>query len=198
MDPRVAFFDQEAQTWETRCYSEPVRARLVPLVEMFHIQRGARVLDMGTGTGILHSYLLEAVGETGQVVAFDLSFQMLQKVRKKPHSAHLVYFQASAMELPLQNNLFDLIICFATFPHFADKQAALREMARVAKRGAEVTIAHLLSRDELWRHHSTHPAVAQDRLPEDDAMRRLFVAAGLTTPDIHDEPGLYLARATKI
>jgi len=68
----------------------------------------------------------------------------------------------------------------------------------VAKRGAEIVVAHLLSRDELWRHHSTHPAVAQDRLPDADMMRQLCIAAGLTIPDIRDEPGLYLARAAKL
>lgn len=164
---------------------------------MFHIRRGACLLDMGTGTGILHPYLLDAIGETGRVVAFDLSFQMLKEARKKPPSPRLFCFQAHAMELPLQSNRFDQIICFAAFPHFTDKQHVLKEVARVAKQGAEVVIAHLLSREKLLQRHKTHPAVAQDRLPEAEDMRQLFWKAGFTILEIRDEPGLYLARAVK-
>jgi hypothetical protein len=58
MDPRAEFFDQRAPTWEEQCYPDPVRARLIPLVVMFHIRRGVCLFDMGTGTGILHPYLL--------------------------------------------------------------------------------------------------------------------------------------------
>jgi ubiquinone/menaquinone biosynthesis C-methylase UbiE len=135
MDPRAEFFDQHAKTWEKQCYPESVRARLSPLVEMFHIRRGACLLDMGTGTGILHPYLLNAVGENGCVMAFDLSFQMLKEARKKPPCPRLFCFQAHAMELPLQSNRFDQIICFATFPHFTHKQRALKEMAGLQNKG---------------------------------------------------------------
>ena len=197
MDPRAEFFDQRAPTWEEQCYPDPVRTRLIPLVEMFCIRRGVCLLDMGTGTGILHPYLLNAVGETGRVVAFDLSFQMLKEARKKPSSLHLLCVRATAMALPFHSQQFDQVVCFAAFPHFARKHDALCEMARVAKSGADVVIAHLLSREELSQHHSTHPAVAQDRLPEAGDMRQLLWEAGFTIPDIRDEPGLYLVRAVK-
>lgn len=197
MDPRAEFFDQHATTWEEECYSDPVRARLPLLVEMFHIRRGVCLLDMGAGTGILHPYLLDAVGETGRVVAFDLSFQMLKEARKKPSSSYLLCVRATAMALPFHSHWFDQVVCFAAFPHFARKQDALREMARVAKRGAEVMIAHLLSREELSQHHNGRPAVAQDRLPEAEGMRQLFWEVGFTIPDIRNEPGLYFARAVK-
>jgi ubiquinone/menaquinone biosynthesis C-methylase UbiE len=197
MDPRAEFFDQHAKTWEEQCYPDPVRARLAPLVEMFHLRRGVYLLDMGTGTGILHPYLVDAVGETGRVVAFDLSFQMLKEARKKPSASCLLCVRATAMALPFHSQQFDQIVCFAAFPHFARKQDALCEMARVAKHGANVVIAHLLSREELSQHHNTHPAVAQDRLPEAEDMCQLLREAGFTIPEIRDEPGLYLARAVK-
>ena len=197
MDPRAEFFDQQANTWEEQCYPAPVRARLASLVESFHLRPGTQVLDMGTGTGILHPYLLEAVGTIGRIAVCDLSFQMLKEARKKPYAPQILCFQASAMELPLPSGSFDQVICFAAFPHFAHKLRAMQEMARVTKTGGELVIAHLLSREGLLQHHKTHPAVAQDCLPEADDMRRLFREAGFTTPDIRNEPGLYFASAVK-
>ena len=197
MDPRAEFFDQHAGAWEERCYPDEVRARLAPLVEKFRLHRGACILEMGTGTGILHPYLVNALGENGYVAAFDLSFQMLKEAIKKPRRQNLSCVQATAMALPFHQGDFDQIVCFAAFPHFADKQSALHEMARVVKPGGEVVVAHLLSRKELLAHHKTHPAVADDRLPDNETMRQLFKTAGFTNPDITDEPGLYLARAVK-
>ncbi len=70
-------------------------------------------------------------------------------------------------------------------------------MARVAQKGAPVIIAHLMSRDELLKHHGNHCPVAGDTVPEAADMRRMCRSAGLTDPQITDKPGFYLARALK-
>ena len=75
-----------------------------------------------------------------------------------------------AMRLPFRARCFDAVVCFAAFPHFEDKGQALKEMARVARPGAPLLIAHLLSRSELLAHHGTHSAVAGDALPEESRM----------------------------
>ena len=191
------FFDLLADTWEDQSFPMETRKRVSELVVAFGIKKGARVLDVGTGTGILHPYLLEAVGKSGQVFAFDYSFKMLKEATQKPSKLNLLCFQASAMAVPLTNNLFDYIICFAAFPHFANHIQALQEMARVAKKGAEIFIAHLMSRDELLKHHGSHSPVAGDTVPDAADMRRMCQSAGLTDPQITERPGFYLARALK-
>ena len=197
MKKKNKFFDQLADSWEDQSFPLDTRKRVSELVVAFGIKKGARVLDVGTGTGILHPYLLEAVGKSGQVFAFDYSFKMLKEAKQKPSKLNLFCFQASAMAVPLPNNLFDYIICFAAFPHFDHKFMALQEMARVAKKGAEVFIAHLMSRAELIKHHGSHSPVAGDTVPEEMDMRRMCKSAGLTDPQITEKPGLYLARALK-
>ena len=191
------FFDQIAGTWEDKNFQLETRKRVSELIVSFGIKKGASVLDVGTGTGILHPYLLEAVGNSGQVIAFDYSFKMLKKAKQKPSQLNLLCFQASAMAVPLPNKLFDYIICFAAFPHFANQTKALQEMARVAKKGAVVIIAHLLSRDELIEHHGSYSPVAGDTVPEEREMRRMFQQAGFTAAKITNRPGLYLTKGIK-
>ena len=73
MKKKKEFFDQLADTWEDQSFPLEIRKRVAELVVAFGIKKGARVLDVGTGTGILHPYLLEAVGKSGKVFAFDYS-----------------------------------------------------------------------------------------------------------------------------
>ena len=101
------------------------------------------------------------------------------------------------MAVPLPARLCDTIVCFAAFPHFANQLKALQEMARVAQKGAPVIIAHLMSRDELLKHHGSHSPVAGDTVPEELDMWSMFQSAGLTDPQITERPGFYLARALK-
>ena len=197
MKKKKEFFEQLADTWEDQSFPPETRKRVAELAATFGIQEGDQVLDVATGTGILHPYLLRAVGESGRVFAFDYSYKMLQQAKKKPIGANLNCFQASAMAIPLPAGLCDTIVCFAAFAHFADQLKALQEMARVAKLGAAVIVAHLMSRDELIKHHGLHSPVAGDTVPKAADMRRMCRSAGLTEPQINDMPGLYLARAQK-
>jgi ubiquinone/menaquinone biosynthesis C-methylase UbiE len=191
------FFDQLASTWEAESFPPETRKKLEALVDTFEIQGGARVLDAGTGTGILHPLLLRAVGETGWVLAFDLSYEMIARAAKKTAPASLLCLQADSAKLPLASDTFDHIVCFAAFPHFADQRCALQEMARVAKKDGQLVIAHLMSRAEIAHHHDSHPSVAGDHLPKESRLRRMLSDAGWRAMEITDEPGQYLARANK-
>lgn len=192
-----SFFDEKAYNWEEEHYPPEVRKRLESLLDTFPIQRGQKVLDVGTGTGVLLPYLVERVGSEGIIFGFDLSFNMVREASKKNLPQKVYLLQGDVHNLPFKDSYFDLVICFAAFPHFRDPQTALREMARVLEKGSELIIAHLMSREELKRHHGTHRAVERDILPDEDTMKHMFVHAGLTEPTIVDIPGRYISRAKK-
>ncbi|MCU0559359.1 MAG: methyltransferase domain-containing protein [Desulfobacterales bacterium] len=191
------FFDSRADGWEAACYPQEVRERLAALIPEFRLEPGACVLDVGTGPGVLIPYLREAVGPKGRICSFDLSLPMLRQAQLKPLLPQDLVLRADAHHLPFGAGRFDVVICFAAFPHFDDPGLALAEMARVAKSGGRVVIAHLLSREELARHHGGHDAVADDMLPPADVMQLHFRRAGLQTPLIEDRPGRYLAAARR-
>lgn len=191
------FFDSRAAAWEATCYPQEVRERLAALIPEFRLRPGACVLDVGTGPGVLIPYLRQAVGPTGRICSFDLSLPMVRQARCKPLLEQDLVLQADAHHMPFDADIFDNVVCFAAFPHFDDPALALFEMARVARPGARVVIAHLLSREELARHHGGHAAVADDILPDAERMQVLFRQAGLGDPRIEDRPGRYLATGGK-
>lgn len=197
MSNQRAFFDSRAKDWEARCYPPKARARLEELMLEFGVTPASKVLDVGTGPGVLQPYLRRILGAAGTLLAFDISGEMIRQALRKDRTAKDLFFQGDAQHMALPTNWFDHVICFAAFPHFPHPAQALCELARVAKPGGQVVIAHLMSREELARHHGSEKAVADDILPDAPSMERLCLQAGLSRPDITDRPGRYLARARK-
>ena len=186
-DARRAFFDAHAHGWEERGYPADVRVRLEALVECFGIESGEKILE---------PYLLDRLGPTGFVVELDNSLEMLKGAAKK--SARQIQCVWSAVEtLPLVDEDFDRVICFASFPHFANPLKALKQIHRVLKPAGSLVIAHLLSREEIARHHAKNTVVLGDELPGEAAMRVLMTQTGFCVKRLEDRPGRYLLVATK-
>lgn len=194
---RYDFFSKNATNWEETCYPEPVRARLQELIKEFGVRRGEHVLDAGTGPGVLIPYLRAITGAPGRICAFDLSFEMVKQANRKERASDDMVIRADVHRIPFGDNTFDRVICFAAFPHFHHPGQAVHEMARVLRPEGELIIAHLMSREELARHHGRHEAVARDVLPGDRQMESFFLDAMLSRPDILNRSGRYLARGRK-
>ena len=167
------------------------------LIDALGVAPGERVLDVGTGPGVLIPYLRALVGSLGQVCAFDLSSEMVKIAFRKRHSSGDGILRADVHHIPVRSDAVDRVVCFAAFPHFSDPGQAVREMARVLRPRGTLIIAHLLSREELAAHHAGHASVARDVLPQDRKMATFFTEAGLSPPEITDVPGRYLAKASK-
>lgn len=196
---RRKFFDREADTWEEKHYPDEVRIKLKELIDSeFLISEGLRVLDVGTGTGILIPFLIPLLGSYGIVCSFDLSFPMTRQAKLKLSRKQDQVLCADVHHIPFRPGVFDRVICFAAFPHFDNPELALKEMSRVLKTGGKLIIAHLLSRDELARHHSTTDEVSRDLLPEDKIFIKIAEEAGCVVEKIVDRPGRFVLRARKL
>ena len=198
MDDRKSFFDDHASSWDESLGLHEQALRLRDLAATFELNPGDRVLDVGTGTGILLPILREAIGPHGQLIAMDFSFKMLEQVRHRRETARAELINAGVGMIPFRAEEFDRVTCFAAFPHFPDKKRALSEMVRVLTREGLLIIAHLKSAEEINRMHShIGGAVAHDHLPDPEMLKHIMASAGLDRITIVNEPGRFVAKGWK-
>ena len=197
---RKVFFNQVASGWDEQFVNADLADFLKTLVPRFNLASGQKVLDLGTGTGVLIPYLVQAVGPSGLIVAVDFAEKMVEICRRKYSGLSNVKIELqNAEELDFPQDYFDAITCFGLFPHIGNKQRALFKMNRVLKRGGKLIIAHALSSHEMKVHHHTvSSAVASDVMPGEKEMKQLLKRAGFAIPHIEDESGRYLCIVTKM
>lgn len=90
---------------------------------------GARVLDVGTGTGIAAAEAGRAVGPEGLVVGVDPSVEMLRRARGRGVSVAA----AEAIDLPFRDAAFDAVIASFVIFFFTRYETALFDMMRVLR-----------------------------------------------------------------
>jgi ubiquinone/menaquinone biosynthesis C-methylase UbiE len=198
MISRQEFFNTAAVTWDQHFQTKELTNFLSQLVPTFNLKCGQRVLDMGTGTGILIPHLLKAVSPTGHVTAVDYAEKMVEICKAKYASVPNVNVAVQRVEnLDFPSESFEAVTCFGLFPHLENKKEALSQMSRVLKPGGRLIIAHALSSAEIKAHHRNASVVAQDVLPDEAEMKRLLKQAGFTGVHITDKPGCYVCLSTK-
>ena len=191
-----AYFNQRAAVWD-ETVAESDTTKLERMARNLNIKLGSTVLDIGTGTGVLIPFLLREMGRNGQLVSLDFAEEMLRKARAKSFNGNVAYLNADVTSVPLGEEIFDVVVCYSSFPHFQDKPRALAEIKRVTKSGGELFICHTSSRAKINEIHRQISAVVNDIIPDQGEMQIMLSLAGFTDIEIDDSPQSYLARARK-
>jgi demethylmenaquinone methyltransferase/2-methoxy-6-polyprenyl-1,4-benzoquinol methylase len=196
---RQAFFNEAANSWDKNFYTPKLIDFLEQIVPAFNLKQGQKILDVGTGTGILIPFLLKTVGSSGHVTAVDYAEKMIEVCKAKYGQVPNVTIMVQQVEnILFQSESFDAITCFGLFPHLENKKEALNHMNRVLKPGGRLIIAHALSSSEIKsHHHNASVVVAHDVLPEEAEMKELLKQAGFRKIQITDMPGCYYCLSNK-
>jgi SAM-dependent methyltransferase len=105
------------------------------LAEVSGVRRGQRALDVGCGPGPLTVVLGERLG-TSNVAAVDPSEPFVEACRARTPGADVRV--AVGERLPFAVGEFDVVLAQLVVQLMEDRVAGVREMARVARRGAVV------------------------------------------------------------
>lgn len=194
-DPRIAFFNHHAPTWEKNGEdTAQVLERLESLRPRLGLQPGQDLLELGCGTGRLTQWLADCV-RPGQVIAADFSPEMLAQAQARRAAADFWLLDICAP--PPATGLFEVVFCFNAFPHFRDKPRALANIAQLLKSGGRLIILHLAGSAQLNHFHSNlAPPVCHDLMPSRDQWPGLLAAAGLQPQSLTDGADLFLLDAS--
>ena len=190
-----AYFNEKAATWD-KTVAERDSTKLERMAKRLKIKPGSTVLDVGTGTGVFIHFLLGEIGKGGRIIALDFAEKMIGRARAKGFNGNIDYLCADVTNIPLGNEIFDIIVCYSSFPHFQDKSRALAEMNRVIKRGGRLLICHTSSRASINEIHRQIPAVENDIIPDEGEMQIILLRAGFIEIKIDDSES-YLTSARK-
>jgi len=135
-DPVAAQFDSF-----TRALALPFADRMVSLAKP---QASERILDVGTGTGIVALNVAPAVLK-GKVVGIDLSEGMLATAQGKASrlecAARLEFCRMDAETLAFEDQSFNVVLSLFAVLHFPNPLRAFAEMFRVLRPGGRLVVA---------------------------------------------------------
>ena len=191
-----AYFNEKATIWD-EIVAEKDEIKLERMAESLDIESGSALLDVGTGTGVFVPYLLRRIGRRGRLVTLDFAEEMLKRARAKNCNGNIEYLNADVTNIPLRDEIFDIVVCYSSFPHFQDKPKSLNEISRVLKKGGRLVICHTSSRATINDIHHQIPVVQNDIIPGEGEMQTMLSMAGFGGINICDNGDSYLASARK-
>ena len=185
------YFNAHAAAWDENA-AEKDSTKLQAIAERLDISPGAAVLDVGTGTGLFVPYILRKIGRSGKLVCLDYAEEMLKAARARNFIGNIHFICADIVETGLPDNVFDAVICYSVFPHFAQPHRALQEICRVLEPEGRLYICHTSSRRAINEIHWNIPEICDHLFPENEDLRLMLIAAGFVNISINDGDEDYL------
>ena len=179
-------------------------------IERLGLQPGARVLDVCCGAGASALPAAQAVGPKGTVIAVDLAEELLKLGRAKADAAGLRcadFRRADMTALGFPDGHFDAVVCVFGIFFVPDMEAQTAELWRMVRPGGQLAVT-------TWGPAIFAPAYGTwlaavrrvrpdlytafnpwDRITTPDAVRKLFLDAGIRNVDVVAEEGYQALRA---
>ena len=153
-----------------------------------HLRESQRLLDVGSGPGTITADMARAVGDTGEVVALEVTEEAAALTRaelERQGVTNATVVVGDVHALDLADDAFDVVHAHQVLQHVADPVAALREMLRVTRPGGVVAardsdydrFAWYPASPGLDRWLALYTAAARANGGEPDAGRRLLAWA---------------------
>jgi ubiquinone/menaquinone biosynthesis C-methylase UbiE len=146
------------------------------LISHAKLQKGQKVLDVATGTGIVALNAAEIVGVSGKVIGVDISSGMLSYAKDKLAISGLQnvdFIEADAEKLNFSDDSFDVILCSLAICYLTDIPSALHNWYRLLKPGGILAF-------NAWAETAFPPSVL---------FRKVAKKYGVTVPNPNEPLG---------
>ena len=110
------------------------------------LQKGERIVDVGSGAGFDSFVASHLVGPTGKVVGVDMTEEMLAKARSTADmlaSSTVEFREGLAERLPVEDGWADAVISNGVINLCADKRVVFSEIHRVLRPGGWLQFADI-------------------------------------------------------
>ena len=105
------------------------------------LRQGMDVVDVGAGTGLLALEACRRVGDSGNVIALDISHDALAECRRLLQSDQRIHpVVGDAIALPLPDACADAVVARSVLIYVVDKARAAAELHRILRAGGRVSI----------------------------------------------------------
>ena len=174
------------------------------------LHAGAKVLDVGCGTGASALPAAQAVGKNGSVVGVDLASRLLDRARAKALAAGLdnVEFRLADMTtLNYPDESFDAVVSVFSVFFVPDMEGLVRELWRMVRPGGNLAVT-------TWGPRFCEPAYSRwlialgkerpdlvnafnpwDRITDVVSVRKLLQDGGVKDAEIIPEDGVQALRS---
>lgn len=168
------FFDGMALKWDKICTHDGSKLRRI--MELSAVKKGAKILDVGTGTGALIGCLLELA--PSKITALDISDKMIEEAKNKYNDDRVEFIVSDIMDYKGEG--FDYIFLFSVYPHFFDKDSLFKHLYGLMNAGGKIIIAHSKCKEKINEIHQRNAQIKNDILPSGEItagiMSRYFKA----------------------
>jgi SAM-dependent methyltransferase len=120
--------------------------------EFAGIKKGDTVVDLGSGAGNDVFVARAFVGDEGKVIGVDMTKEMIEKAEQnnsKLGYTNVEFRFGDIEDLPLADNLADVVVSNCVLNLVPDKQKAFSEIYRTLKPGAHFCVSDIVVKGEL-------------------------------------------------
>jgi ubiquinone/menaquinone biosynthesis C-methylase UbiE len=184
---------------EAHKLEDPERLKWLPpagVADEIAVDAGTTIADIGAGTGFFAIPLARMAGDSGHVFAVDIQPEMLDLLRKKLDQPGAVQnvelLHGTALQTGLAAASCDLVLLANIWHELDDREAVLREAARVLRGAGRIAIVD-------WRADLENPPgpPADHRVPRASAEATLREAGWTILKSTHVASYHYLIVAAR-
>lgn len=193
------YFDERASFW-LQPIPQEIQERTRRIVKAAQLTPTSRVLDVGTGAGVLIGHFLEEGVPQKNVVGCDLSANMLANARSRYPQVH--YFNGDILqlasesgksELPEGLRQFDAVFFNACFGNIFDQFQALKGTSSLLARNGRIVISHPLGAGFAAGLRKNEPEIVPHLFPLPEKLELWAKELNLRVEQLVDDSDFYLA-----